>query len=178
MPRLFAGIEIPPDIAARLSMLQGGLLGARWIDPENYHLTLRFAGDIDDRTAQEFASALALIRLPPFELSLDGLGSFGNRKPRALWAGVDRHERLTELRRACDRAAAAARLPNDPRNFHPHVTLARIRNGKAPAVAQWLEQKGAFHAGPFEVGRFVLFSSRASTGGGPYVVEQEYQLAG
>ena len=46
MPRLFTGLEIPPDIATELSMLRGGLSGARWIDVENYHLTLRFIGFI------------------------------------------------------------------------------------------------------------------------------------
>ena len=47
MPRLFAGLEIPAEIGQTLSNLRGGLPGARWIDPENYHVTLRFIGDID-----------------------------------------------------------------------------------------------------------------------------------
>ena len=55
MPRLFTALEIPREIAQSLSMLRGGLPGARWIDPENYHVTLRFIGDIDDRLAQEIA---------------------------------------------------------------------------------------------------------------------------
>ena len=48
MPRLFTGVELPPDIGQALASLRGGLPGARWIDPENYHLTLRFIGDVDD----------------------------------------------------------------------------------------------------------------------------------
>ena len=47
MPRLFTGLEIPAEIGQTLSNLRGGLPGARWIDPENYHVTLRFIGDID-----------------------------------------------------------------------------------------------------------------------------------
>ena len=58
MPRLFTGLEIPAEIGQTLSMLRGGLPGARWIDPENYHLTLRFIGDVDDRPAHEIASLL------------------------------------------------------------------------------------------------------------------------
>ena len=53
MPRLFTGIEIPPEITLALSQFRGGLPGARWVDPENYHITLRFIGDIDDRMARD-----------------------------------------------------------------------------------------------------------------------------
>ena len=53
MPRLFTGVEIPPEVAQALSTLRGGLPGARWIDPENYHVTLRFIGDVDDDIAHE-----------------------------------------------------------------------------------------------------------------------------
>ena len=56
MPRLFSAIEIPPSIADRLTLLRAGLTGARWIDPENYHLTLRFIGDVDGHTARERSS--------------------------------------------------------------------------------------------------------------------------
>ncbi len=176
MPRLFSALEIPPPIAERLSGLRGGLHGARWVEPENYHITLRFIGDVDETTAREFAAALSRVRLPGFALTLDGLGSFGNRKPRAVWAGVAAPPALDALQRAHERAAQAAGLAPEPRNFHAHVTLARMRGVKAPAVAQWLGERGAFLAGPFPVSRFVLLSSRASQGGGPYVVEQSYSL--
>ncbi len=66
MPRLFTGLEIPSDIAADLAMLRGGVAGARWIDIENYHITLRFIGDIDDRMAGEAAAILDEIERPSF----------------------------------------------------------------------------------------------------------------
>ena len=97
MPRLFTGLEIPSETALMLSMLRGGLRGARWIDPENYHITLRFIGDIDDRTADEVVDALDRIRRNPIEIRLDGLGSFGNGKPHAVWAGVQLTSALSEL---------------------------------------------------------------------------------
>ena len=59
MPRLFTGIEIPDELRRRLSFLRGGLQGARWIDAENYHLTLRFVGDIDNPQAREWFGAQA-----------------------------------------------------------------------------------------------------------------------
>src|SRR5580704_14355970 len=58
MPRLFTALELPSDVAAALALTRGGLFGARWIGPENYHITLRFIGDIDARLADEVADAL------------------------------------------------------------------------------------------------------------------------
>src|ERR1700721_671840 len=88
MPRLFTGLEIPRHVGESLAIMRGGLPGARWIDPENYHLTLRFIGDIDDALARDIAGLLSRVQRRPFELRLDGLTSFGGRKPRALVASV------------------------------------------------------------------------------------------
>jgi 2'-5' RNA ligase len=176
MPRLFSAIEIPRSIAERLTMLRAGLSGARWIDPENYHLTLRFVGDVDGATARDFTFALGEIAAPPFELRLSGLGSFGGNKPRALFAGIAPSEGLESLRRANERAAREAGLPPESRNFKPHVTLARLRGARPGAVATYLEHQGDVAAEPFTVSRFVLYSSRDSVGGGPYVIEAAYDL--
>jgi len=176
MPRLFSGLEIPPEIGRRLTMVRAGLGGARWIDPENYHVTLRFLGDVDGTTACDFALGLGEIVGRSFELRLDALGSFGGRKPRAIFAAVAQSNALDTLQRAHERAARAAGLPPEPRNFTPHVTVARLRGTSSDSVATYLERQGGFSSEPFAVTRFVLFSSRASVGGGPYVVEAAYPL--
>ena len=72
MPRLFTGLEVPAEIGQTLSNLRGGLPGARWIDPENYHVTLRFIGDIDGVAANEIASMLFRINRKPFEVAAAG----------------------------------------------------------------------------------------------------------
>ncbi|MBN8921176.1 MAG: RNA 2',3'-cyclic phosphodiesterase, partial [Rhizobiales bacterium] len=97
MPRLFTALEIPADIRFSLSLMRGGLPGARWIDPENYHITLRFIGDIDDRTANEVGSMLDHVSRRRFELKIDGLSSFGGRKPRAIVATIAAPNALLEL---------------------------------------------------------------------------------
>jgi 2'-5' RNA ligase len=178
MPRLFSGIEVPFSIAQRLTYLRAGLAGARWIDPENYHLTLRFLGDVDGVVARDFTHSLGDIVASPFELTLGGLASFGGRKPRAVFASVSPSEPLQALQRAHERAARAAGLPPEPRNYTPHVTVARLKGASSEAVAAYLERQGGFMNLPFEVSRFVLFSSRNSVGGGPYVVEAAYPLEG
>jgi 2'-5' RNA ligase len=177
MPRLFTALELPADVSFSLSLLRGGLPGARWIDPENYHVTLRFIGDIDERTADEVADALARVSRSHFDLSLEGLGAFGARRPHAVWAGVKSSPALRELQSEHERLMQRIGLEPERRKFTPHVTLARLRGSSEPDVASYLALRGDFRTAPFKVGRFVLLSSRASRGGGPYVMEEVYPLA-
>lgn len=176
MPRLFTGLEIPPDIGQSLSSLRGGLPGARWIDPENYHVTLRFIGDIDGRAANEIAATLVRINRKPFEVSLRGLSSFGSKKPRAVVATVVPSRPLMELQAELERLLQRFGLDPEGRKFIPHVTLARLRDASSRDVADYLSVRGYFPTRTFTVSRFVLFSSRDSVGGGPYVVEDTYAL--
>ena len=174
MPRLFTAIEIPESMRVRLSLLRGPLPAARWIQPENMHITLRFAGDIAPRTADDFADQLAQVSFEPFSVSIAGAGAFGGRDPRVLWAGVEPSLELQALYRAHERAACAAGLVPDPRTFKPHVTLARMRGSRQRAVAQFLEDVGDLRIEPFTVERFVLLSARPGSGGPPYGLEAVY----
>jgi 2'-5' RNA ligase len=174
MPRLFTGVEIPPDIGEALSSLRGGLPGARWIDPENYHLTLRFIGDVDDITAHEVASLLGRVKRGTFELRMEGLVSFGGRKPRAVVATVAPERALLDMQAEHERLMQRIGLEPEGRKYTPHVTLARLRDSSSNQVAEYLAARGFFRTSTFTVSRFVLFSSRASTGGGPYLVEAAY----
>jgi 2'-5' RNA ligase len=178
MPRLFCGIEIPLKARLALASLKAPLSGAKWVEADEMHVTLRFAGDIDNRAAEEFADALAAIDLDVFEVRICGLGAFGGNDPRAVWAGVEGSEPLAELARACERSARKAGLPPETRTFKPHVTLARLRGTPVEAVARFLEHNGGFRLEPFVVERFVLYSSRPLVGGGPYVVEEAFPLRG
>ncbi|HVY52649.1 MAG TPA: RNA 2',3'-cyclic phosphodiesterase [Devosia sp.] len=178
MPRLFTGLEVPYDIQLALSLKRGGLTGARWIDPENYHITLRFIGDVDNRTADEVTFELEkLNHSESFSVRLSHLGTFGGDTPRALYAGVENNAALQRLQAAQERVLRRAGLEPDARRFVPHVSLARLRGASAVEVAEFIHQAGQFSPLEFRVGRFVLFSSKASVGGGPYLVEQSYPLA-
>jgi 2'-5' RNA ligase len=178
MPRLFTALEIPRDAALSLSLLRGGLPGARWVDVEDYHITLRFIGDVEGHVADEIANALDRVRRPAFTLTLSGVGAFGGRKPHAVWAGVAASPDLTALQGEIERICQRLGLASDPRKFMPHVTLARLRNSSPAEVAHYLSARGNFAAAPFRAGRFVLMSSRDSVGGGPYIVEEAWPLAG
>ena len=177
MPRLFTGLEIPAALRQELSLLRGGLPGARWIDPENYHITLRFIGDVDDDIVQEIAWLLGKVRRKNFELRLDGVQSFGGRKPRAVVATAAPSQPLMELQAEHERLMQRVGFEPEGRKYTPHVTLARLRDSSSFEVAEYLSARAMFRSPPFAVSRFVLFSSRASVGGGPYVIEAAYPLA-
>lgn len=178
MPRIFTGLEIPADVGKILALSRGGLPGARWIDPENYHLTLRFIGDVDASIAHEIESLLYRVQRRPFDLRLDGLSSFGGNKPRALVATVASSPSLLELQAEHERLMQRVGLEPEGRKYTPHVTLARLRDTSSRQVADYLAARGYFPPLHFHVERFVLYSSRASIGGGPYVVEADFPLAG
>src|SRR3546814_8570820 len=95
MIRLFTALSLPDAVRSRLAMLQSGVPGARWIRPENLHVTLRFIGEVDQHVAADLDAELARTVAPGFDLSLDGVGHFGPaRKPTSLWAGIGRSEAL------------------------------------------------------------------------------------
>ncbi len=176
MPRLFTALEIPSEIGLLLSGLRGGLRGARWIVPENYHVTLRFVGDVDDRTADEIVDRLSRIGRPPVPVTFDRVGSFGSKKPHSINVRVVADPNLIELQAENERIIQRIGLPPERRKFTPHVTIARCKKSTAADVAHWLACHGDFRAVSFTATHFVLFSSKASTGGGPYVVEDAFEL--
>lgn len=178
MPRLFTALEISHDASLSLSLLRGGLPGARWIDTENYHITLRFFGDIENHLADEIVQALDRIEREPFQLRLTGIDVFGSKKPHSLFARVAPSEELSLLQAEIDRIAKRLGLPIDKAKFTPHVTIARLRQVKLDDLLIYLSSRGNFSTQPFTVNRFVMMSSRESVGGGPYIVEESWALRG
>jgi len=176
--RLFVGLELPWDVKERLSGLAGSLQGARWVPPENYHLTLRFIGETPHHVAEEIDHALAALRLRPFDLRLTGLGAFhkGGR-PTQLWVGAARCEPLDRLQGKIETALQRVGLPAEKRRFTPHVTIARLDNVSEASAAGFIGQHNLFAAEPFTVEEFVLFSSRLGKERSVYTAEVEYELA-
>ena len=177
MPRLFTGLELPAPIAAELAAMRGGISGARWLDAADYHITLRFIGDVDEPTALDVHFALERIRRPAFTVTLDGLGAFGGAKPRAIVATAKAAAPLIELQAEQERLMRRVGLPLETRKYTPHVTLARLRRATPVAVANYLSMRGWLASRSFDVDHFTLFSARDSIGGGPYLAEATYPLA-
>lgn len=179
MPRLFTALAVPAAIGAALAPFRGSLPGARWIEPADHHVTLRFLGDVPLALAEDAAEALAEIGpRPALDVTLEGLSVFGGDKPRAILATVTATPELTDLQAEQERLMRRAGAAPERRKFVPHVTLARLRRAAtAEAVAMYLSQAPLFPPLRFSATEVVLYSARASTGGGPYVAEAAFPFA-
>ena len=176
MIRLFVALQLPENVRTRLTALQGGVPGARWASDSQLHLTLRFIGEVDGNVAHDIDDVLAGIRAPAFALELLGVGEFGGKRPRALWAGVRANEALLHLQKKIETALQRIGLAAEERKFSAHVTLARMRSSPREKVVQFLTHHGLFASEPFKVEHFVLFSSHLGSGGSVYHAERIYPL--
>ena len=176
--RLFVGLDLPWDLRQRLAGLAGGIPGARWVPPENYHLTLRFIGEVVPFQAEEIDHSLATLRAKRFELTLAGMGTFakGGRDTQ-LWAGVARNPALDLLQSKVEQALQRAGLAPERRRFAPHVTLARLDNAVPVKLAAFVQTHNLFRAEAVPVEHFVLFSSRLGKEASVYTAEEAYPLS-
>jgi 2'-5' RNA ligase len=177
MLRLFVGIPFPPELELHLSLLCAGVAGAKWVDPGNFHLTLRFIGEVSEDLAADIDAALSRLRARPFVLQLVGTGVFGNGgMPKSLWVGVERNLPLAALRDKIEQALVRTGLPPEPRKFSPHVTLARLRHPAPDRIAAFLAGSAQFRAEPLEVDRFSLIASLQTKAGSVYEDQADYRL--
>lgn len=177
MPRLFTALELPDVARLRLAALRAPFARARWVKPEDYHITLRFLGEVSRRQADELGHALADLDLAAPRIRIAGTGVFGGKVPNVVYATVEPSAELDMLARAHDRAAKAVGLAPDPKKFVPHVTLARLDHVPVETVAKFLERSGDLALAPFYPTRAVMMSAREG-GGGPYGVVDAFPFAG
>ena len=178
MIRLFAAVELPPEIAEGLIRRQHGLPGAAWRPETALHITLRFFGEVQNTTAADLDEALAQVAMPSFDLHLEGAGAFGdNEHMRAVWAGVAMSEPLRRLARKCEAAAREVGLKGEARTYRPHVTLAYIRAATAERTGEWVAENNLIRSPVWRVRHFNLYSSWLSEDGARYDLERTYQLS-
>jgi len=176
MMRLFIGLALPETLTARLTAMMTGLPGARWVPPENLHLTLRFIGEQDEREAAIVDEALTQISKPPFDLSVNGVGVFAHRRgPEAVWLGVAATPPLNDLQGAVERASVRAGLAPEERRFRPHITLARLKDTPAPRLQAFVAGHNLFKETVL-IDRFHLYSSVLGEGDPSYRIEATYPL--
>lgn len=179
MVRLFVGLALPAELRERLRLLVAHrFAGAKWVPPENYHLTLRFIGEVDNGRADDIDATLSGITARSFDLTLAGVGAFESRgRANALWVGVEKNPALEHLRAKVESAVVRAGCEPERRRFIPHVTLARLDNPDPLKLGEFLRANGLFRAPPVPVERFTLFSSHLARDQAHYTAEAEYALA-
>lgn len=176
--RLFVALELPWPVRERLSLMAGsGILGSRWVSPDNYHLTLRFIGETQAHQAEDIDLALAGIRARGFTLTLAGVGTFSKGgRVNSLWVGVERNPLLDHLRNKIETALQRAGVGPDRRRFTPHLTLARLDHAPEAKLASFVQAHNLFRSEPIPVEHFTLFSSQLGKEQSVYTAEVEYTL--
>jgi 2'-5' RNA ligase len=179
MLSLFTAIEIPELIRSQLVQLQSFPTpdwDANWVPEENFHVTLAYAGDVEEPLAHDLDMELRNLRSPGFELELKGVGAFGGARPSLLYAAVTKSRGLVDLHDRHVRIMRRLGIEIDARKYTPHVTLARPRHAPLDAVQAWIAANNLYASGPIPVDRAILFSSHKVGGGRHYEPEREYPL--
>jgi len=178
MRRLFIALDFPDTIVEQVANLCHGVRGARWTPSHQLHLTLRFIGEVDDGTFEDVKECLEMVNFSAFSIRLAGTGFFPPRKqPRVLWVGVEKSTELNDLFSLIENSLESAGLAPDERTFHPHVTVARLREGVRPGeITPFLSGTGLFKTEPVLISEFHLYSSVLRPEGPVHTVEASYEL--
>jgi len=177
MIRLFIALPIPEETRQELASLCNGLPGARWVPPENFHLTLRFAGEVEGGLAQDIAHSLMRIDTSGFEVDLNELTLFGSKKrPSTICMKARKSEPLLHLQKKVESVCVREGLKPESRKFCPHITLARLRATEPHQVEHYIRHHPPTRPIRFDADRFVLYSSFLSASGPLYTEEADYQL--
>ena len=177
MHRLFAALPVPDQVADRLTPLAVDIQGARWRRRDHYHITLCFYGEVDGETADAIADALDEIQAPSLELKVEGVGWFGRREPRALYARIVENEALSALAASCRKIARKfdVKLGQDP--FLPHITLAYCNQTPLEAAMAWSEDFQILNTDRFIADEFHLYESfTGHRRQSQYVAQADYRL--
>jgi 2'-5' RNA ligase len=178
MIRLFVAIDLPPDVKEHLAAICYGLAGARWIDLDQLHLTLRFIGEVDGSLYLDIKEILSTVKTKPFSLQLKGVGHFPPRKePRVIWVGVEKNEALPRLRAKIETTLVKEGLPPEGRKYSPHITIARLKNTATVKVGNFMAANSLFASEPFPVEKFYLYSSKLTPKGAIHIIEASYPLS-
>ena len=173
MIRLFVALELPLPVRDALLAAMGGVAGARWQSDAQLHLTLRFIGEVDRHRAADIVAALGKVKILPFELALDGAGSFDRRgRIDSLWIGVTPQDEVSALAKRVDQALARIGIALETRAFLPHITVARFGRDTGSLAG--------FPMAPlprqaFTINGFGLWESRMGHGGSDYRIIERYR---
>ncbi len=177
MMRLFLAIQVPDEVIDEAVPLQMGLPGARWTEPDQMHLTLRFVGDADGVQYQDIGHAMRRIRHEPFDVELTGLGVFPPKgAARTLWLGVAQSERLAALQRKVDMAVTRLGFKSTRKRWIPHVTLARLGGTPSSRLGNYIAGNAMVRLPAFEATGFSLYTSTLHPSGSIYEVEETFEL--
>ena len=186
--RVFIAIDLDEQIRKALGDLQTELRGkvdirkgdAKWVNPENIHLTLKFLGEIKEEQVVEVCDITKDVasRHRSFELDVGTVGHFGGRSARVLWIGAGQDcDNLVQLQQDLEQQLDSAGWPKETRKFSAHLTLCRIRNSKAGfKLAQLAQEFKDFMLGTMPADSVSVYQSQLTSEGPIYTTLGNYEL--
>jgi len=175
--RLFIALELPTDCRNALAAVATPIPGVRWLVADQLHLTLAFLGNVDAEAQQRLRDRLAELHVPAFSMRLIRVVMFRARRPTTIWAGVEEaDDGLMALHGEILRAVKAAHIEMKPASFHPHITLARLKDVPTRKLRSFLEANHSRGFGTVAIEGFTLFSSVLGPDGAAHSVEERYAL--
>lgn len=185
--RLFIALNLPESERRRIheagEPLRKGGFPIRWAEPESFHLTLKFLGEVDQdrRPVVERILDRVASETPPFPLTLGGFGAFPTiRRPRVLWVGVDPSPALRCLKQDLEWGLANHGFERETRAFHPHLTVGRTSEREGAGVFRGLDGMAAEveYSGAVELESVDLMRSQISRKGAQYTLIHSSPLGG
>ncbi len=175
MHRLFSALPVPDELIDQIALTQTGLTGAKWRHREHFHATLSFYGALSRDQAETVDAELARITSAPISMSLIGVGYFGRREPRAIYARLSPSPALESLAKACRKAGRIAKASPDEHPFIPHITLAYCKGVELSDVQAWAERFQILRSDPFMIDQFHLYESFLNPGRqSQYQIQADY----
>jgi RNA 2',3'-cyclic 3'-phosphodiesterase len=179
--RLFVALQISNEIreaiAALIYVLKPLDNSWKWTRAENLHVTLKFLGEISPQKLPDVMGELQSIRTKlPIPLKFKSLGFFPNeRRPRVLWAGMDPPPTLPELASRIDASLAKIGIAREEREFMPHLTLARSKEGRvSPKLRETLAKHSGTEFGSMSASAFFLIESKLKSTGAEYTTLKSF----
>lgn len=182
MSRVFLALNLPDEAKDKLAQLAdqaGDLPAARWVSSENFHVTLKFFGELSDQRQALACETLARLDETVQPLALQGLGLFPLRgQPETLWVGVVPTPDLLRLQRRIEKSLSQVGFAPEGRNYHPHVTVARLHEQGDPSLlARFLARHALFKLNTVATS-FSLFASHPTSQGSVYSELERFPLYG
>ena len=181
--RLFVALEIPTktreNLASLLASLRAITREARWVRPDNLHVTLKFLGEVAEDELEAVETALGRIRSDlAVTLEFRGLGFFPNeKKPRVFWAGIEASSNLKTLAGDIEGAVEKCGIARDKREFSPHLTLARLERPLPEAFRKAIAENAQRDFGSLRTGEFRLVQSKLKPSGAEYTTLKTFPFS-
>ena len=175
--RAFIAVSIPTDVCRRLAEIEKQLSASgadvKWVAEGNFHVTMKFLGDVDSNRIEELTEAIcsAVQDMPPFEVALSGVGAFPNtRQPNVVWVGTSTGgDELKAIVERLDSSLECLGFAKEAKPFSPHITVGRTKTPRNfGQLREAIERLNDIQAGSFLVEEVALMKSDLRPSGQVY----------